>query len=239
MTGGISPWTNSPSWSAKRNNGSVKMTKNKFYNAISRHINKPATARHTPFIQGLYHGQWITLLTLVSLLILFAVLCAVAGTPPSLPLESIIRPPDRQSPMPVPEEWAQARSLEALCETALGDHLVSYELSEGTMRIDMLAQLSPVYPTASATDAQVQELTVNPQYAQAARQVAAYLIKACFICFPRDLQGIEIQISYPYRDGLGGSGYAPGDRMVLSGEEAAVIDWHTVTPSVLIEQTLR
>ena len=212
------------------------MPMNKIYRAISHHIKRPAAPKHAPFIQGLYHGQWITLLTFVFLLALFAVL-SIAGTPPSLPFDSIIRPPESQSPMPIPEGWTDAASLEDLSDTALLDHLVSFEADGGTLRINMLAQLSPVYPIALG-DGQVQELTINPQNAQAARQVAAYLIKACFTRFPHDVQNIEIRISYPYRDGYGGSGLAPGDVMGLTEKDAAGIDWHTVTSSSLIELTL-
>ena len=209
----------------------------KIYKTISHHIKHPATAKHAPFVQGLYHGQWITLLTFVCLLILFAVL-SLAGAPPNLPLESIIRPPQSQSPMPIPGEWTEAETLAELCDAALGDHLVSLETDGGNIRIDMLAQLSPVYPVAYG-DGQTQELTVNPSNAQAARQVAAYLIKACYTLFGRQIQGIEVQISYPYRDGLGGSGLAPGDVMALTANDAAGIDWHTVTTSTLIKQALQ
>jgi len=213
------------------------MPMNKIYRAISHHIKRPAAPKHAPFIQGLYHGQWITLLTFVFLLALFAVL-SIAGTPPSLPFDSIIRPPESQSPMPIPGDWADAASPEDLSGTAFSDHLVSFEDDGGTLRIDILAQLAPVYPAVS-TDGQTQTLTVNPQNAQAARQVAAYFIKACFTRFPRDVHGVEIQISYPYRDGYGGSGLAPGDVMRLTEKDAAGIDWHTVTSSNLIELTLQ
>lgn len=213
------------------------MSMDKIYKSISHHIKHPATAKHAPFIQGLYHGQWITLLIFVFLLVLFAAL-SIAGTPPSLPFGSIIRPPESQSPMPIPEDWTNAASLENLSDTALGDHLVSFENDGGTLRIDMLAQLSPVYPV-SLGDGQVQELNVNPQNAQAARQVAAYLIKACFTLFSHDVQTVEFQISYPYRDGYGSSGLAPGDVMQLTEKDAGGINWHTVTSSNLIELTLQ
>lgn len=214
------------------------MPMDRIYKKLSHHIKHPATARHAPFIQGLYHGQWITLLTFVFLLVIYAVL-SIAGTPPSLPFENIIRPPASQSPMPIPEDWTGAAALEDLCDTALGDHLVSFENDGGTLRIDVLAQLSPVYPNTSDTGEQVQTLNVNPQNTKAAQQVAAYLIKACFTRFPHDVQSIEIQLSYPYRDGYGGSGLAPGDVMRLSEKDAAGMDWHTVTSSVLIEKTLQ
>jgi hypothetical protein len=214
------------------------MPMDRIYKAISHHIKKPTTAKHAPFIQGLYHGQWITLLIFVFLLVLYASL-SIAGTPPSLPFDSIIRPPESQSPMPIPEDWTNTASLEDLCDTALTDHLVSFKNDGGAVRIDVLAQLSPVYPNTSGTDGQVQTLNVNPQNAQAARQVAAYLIKACFTRFSHDVQNIEIQISYPYRDGYGGSGLAPGDVMRLAEKDAANIDWHTVTSSNLIELTLQ
>jgi len=214
------------------------MSMDKMYKAISHHIKHPTTAKHAPFIQGLYHGQWITLLTFVFLLVVFAVL-SLAGAPPSLPMDSIIRPPESQSPMPVPEEWAGAATLEGLCDTALGEHLVSYEHADGIARIDMLAQLSPVYPSAAGGDGRIQELNVNPNNAQAARQVAAYLLKASFTRFGQEIQGMEIQISYPYRDGFGGSGLAAGDVMLLTEKDAADIDWHTVTSSNLIEMTLQ
>gem|GEM_PF-5203023 len=210
----------------------------KLYNTISHHIKHPAATKHAPFVQGLYHGQWITLLTFVFLLILYAVL-SIAGTPPSLPFDSIIRPPESQSPMPIPEEWTKASTLEDLCDTALGDHLVSFENEGGTLRIDVLAQLSPVYPSTLGGDGQTQALTINPQNAKAAQQVAAYLIKACFTRFPHDVQSVQVQLSYPYRDGYGGSGHAPGDIMRLTEKDAAGIDWHTVTSSALITQTLQ
>ena len=211
----------------------------RIYRAISHHIKRPTQAKHAPFVQGLFHGQWITLLTFVFLLTVFAVLTVAGATPPALPFDSVIRPPESQSPMPIPGDWTEAPTLEALCDTVLGEHLVSFELSGGTARIDMLAQLSPVYPSASGSDEQVQELVVNPKNAQAAQKVAAYLIKACFTRFGRDFQTVEIQMSYPYRDGLGGSGLAPGDVMLLTQKDAADIDWHTVTSSTLIKQTLQ
>lgn len=213
------------------------MPMDRIFKAISHHIKQPAAAKHAPFIQGLYHGQWITLLIFVCLLVLFAALSLAGAAPPSLPLDSIIRPPESRSPMPVPEDWTGAKTLEELCDTALGEHMVSFDLSGGTARINMLAQLSPVYPTASGSEGQTQQLTVNPLNTQAAQQVAAYLIKACFTLFP--LSGIEIQISYPYRDGLGGTGFAPGDVMLLTEKDAAGIDWHTVTSSTLIQKTLQ
>ena len=209
----------------------------RIYRAISHHIKHPA-AKHAPFVQGLYHGQWITLLTFVFLLVLFAVL-SIAGTPPALPLDSIIRPPESQSPMPVPEEWTGAAAPQDLCETALGEHLVSFALSDGTAQIDMLAQLSPVYPDIPGGDGRVQELNVNPQNAQAAQKMAAYLIKACITRFPQEVRGVQVQISYPYRDGYGGSGIAPGDVMRLTEKDASALDWHTVTSSNLIELTLQ
>ena len=215
------------------------MQMDRIYKAISHHIKQPTNAKHAPFVQGLYHGQWITLLTFVFLLIVFAVLTMTGATPPALPFESIIRPPESQSPMPIPEDWMEAPTLEALCDMALGDHLVSFELSDGTARINMLAQLAPIYPSASGSDKQVQNLNVNPKNAQAARRVAAYFFKACFTRFGHDIQGVQVQISYPYRDGLGGSGLAPGDVMLLTEKDASGIDWHTVTSSNLITMTLQ
>jgi hypothetical protein len=187
---------------------------------------------YTPFVRGLYHGQWITLLTLGILLVAFAALTWAGAAPPGLPMDKIIPPAAHGSAMPVPEAWTQARNLEELCKTALGDHFISFEMEDGTARVDMLAQLTPVYPTG-------QDLKVNPLTTQTAQRVVAYLIKACYTQFPSEIASLEVRISYPYRDGYGGEGLVTADVMLLTQKDAAALDWRSVTSATLIKQTLQ
>lgn len=202
---------------------------------LAKRINTPD---NTPFFRGLYHGQWITLLTLGSLLLLFAILSWAGQNPPGLPMGDIIPTTARGSAMPLPDAWTGAGTLQKLCEAALEEHFVSLELTDGTARIDMLAQLSPVYPSAT-DEGSTQALSVNPINAEAARQVAAYLMKACFTQFPNAMESVEIHISYPYRDGYGGKGLAPGDVLILTKKDAAALNWRSVTSSALVKQTLQ